>query len=47
MRRQLISAGRLGALGIEYRSGVAGTGIVGFIRGEAPGRRSYSRRSRA
>lgn len=30
--------GRLGALGIEYRSGVAGTGIVGFIRGEAPGR---------
>lgn len=31
-------AGRLGALGIEYRSGVAGTGIVGFIRGEAPGR---------
>lgn len=30
--------GRLGALGIEYRSGVAGTGIVGIIRGEAPGR---------
>lgn len=29
---------RLERMGIEYRSGVAGTGVVGFIRGEAPGR---------
>lgn len=30
--------GRLERLGIEYRSGVAGTGVVGFIRGEAEGK---------
>jgi amidohydrolase len=28
---------RLEMLGIEHRTGVAGTGVVGFIRGEAPG----------
>ncbi|MCI0522039.1 MAG: M20/M25/M40 family metallo-hydrolase, partial [Bacteroidales bacterium] len=31
-------AGRLERLGIEYRSGIAGTGVVGFIRGEAEGK---------
>ena len=29
---------RLDILGIEHRTGIAGTGIVGFIRGEAAGR---------
>lgn len=29
---------RLDVMGIEHRTGVAGTGIVGFIRGELPGR---------
>ncbi len=29
---------KLDAMGIEHRKGIAGTGIVGFIRGEAPGR---------
>jgi amidohydrolase len=29
---------KLDAMGIEHRTGIAGTGIVGFIRGEAAGR---------
>ncbi len=29
---------RLDSMGIEHRKGIAGTGIVGFIRGEAAGR---------
>ena len=29
---------KLGSMGIEHRTGIAGTGIVGFIRGEAAGR---------
>jgi hippurate hydrolase len=29
---------KLDAMGIEHRTGIAGTGIVGFIRGEAEGR---------
>ena len=29
---------KLGAMGIEHRTGIAGTGIVGFIRGEVEGR---------
>jgi len=30
-------SGRLDSMAIEHRTGIAGTGIVGFIRGEAPG----------
>jgi amidohydrolase len=29
---------RLGALGIEYRAGVGGTGVIGLVRGTRPGR---------
>ncbi len=34
---------KLDAMGIEHRTGIAGTGIVGFIRGEGCRKRPYNR----